>query len=68
MKKFVIKKKDPYNWIVSHNEFPKFSCIFENKKLSFSKKIKGLNDPTGDAKEVSLLQPVGYLAHTLPKG
>ncbi|MCC9065617.1 hypothetical protein [Flavobacterium piscisymbiosum] len=56
MKKFEIKKISPESWVVSHNEFPKFTCVFENKKFAFSKTINGLQDPIGNPKEGQLLE------------
>ncbi|MFG4003212.1 hypothetical protein ACHRV1_19025 [Flavobacterium aquidurense] len=56
MKKFQIKKTSQDNWTVSHNEFPKFTCVFEDKKFNFSRTINGLEDPMGRPKEVQLLQ------------
>ncbi|MFZ0598826.1 MAG: hypothetical protein WAM46_17710 [Flavobacterium sp.] len=56
MKKFIIKKILPHNWLVSHNEFPKFTCRFENKKFNISRTVDGLDDPMGDPREVKLLQ------------
>ena len=43
-------------WLVSHNEQPKFTCLFQDKKFSEKRTITGLADPTGDPKEVRLLQ------------
>ncbi|WP_264537819.1 hypothetical protein [Flavobacterium sp. N1736] len=56
MKKFEIKKAELNIWIVFHNEFPKFTCQFEDKKFNVSRTINGLDDPMGDPKEVKLLQ------------
>lgn len=56
MKKFEIKKIHPDNWIIFHNEFPKFTCQFENKKFNISRTLNGLEDPVGDPAEVKLLQ------------
>ena len=56
MKKFEIKKTDQDKWLVSHNEVPKFTCLFEDKKFNYSRKITGLSDPTGNQKEIVLLQ------------
>jgi hypothetical protein len=56
MKKFEIKKSPPDNWIVSHNEVPKFTCHFQDKKFNYNRKIIGLTDPTGNPKEILLLQ------------
>jgi len=56
MKKFDIKKTDQGSWMVSHNELPKFTCRFEQGKFNYSHTIKGLLDPTGDPKEIQLLQ------------
>ena len=56
MKKFEIKSKDPHKWIVTHNEFPKFTCQFENKKFNSSRTLNGLTDPLGNPNEVKLLQ------------
>lgn len=42
--------------MVSHNEFPKFTYTFENKKFNISRSINGLADPTGNITEVKLLQ------------
>lgn len=55
MKKFKINELSVDNWIVSHNEFPRFTCSFETKKFHISKTINGLEDPTGNPKEVALL-------------
>jgi hypothetical protein len=56
MKKFDIKKTDQDKWMVSHNEGPKFSCLFEDKKFNYSRIITWLSDPTGDFKEIESLQ------------
>jgi hypothetical protein len=56
MKKFEIKGTDDGKWLVSHNEVPNFTCLFENKRFNYLKAITGLTDPTGDPKEVQLLQ------------
>ena len=56
MKKFEIKGTDDGKWLVSHNEPPKFTCLFENKGFSYQRTITGLTDPTGDPKQVQLLQ------------
>lgn len=56
MKKFEIKKIDPESWMVSHNEMPRFTCHFIDKKFNYSRTISGLSDPTGDATEIKSLQ------------
>ncbi|MDY0986642.1 hypothetical protein BSF41_03160 [Flavobacterium sp. ACN2] len=56
MKKFQIKKTEHGKWLVSHNEVPKFSCIFEDKKFNYDRTIIGLLDPAGDPEEIQLLQ------------
>lgn len=56
MKKFEIKITDQDKWTVSHNEFPKFTCEFENKKFNISRTLNGLEDPMGNPAEVKLLQ------------
>jgi hypothetical protein len=56
MKKFEIKNADKDKWLVSHNESPKFTCSFEDKKFNDKRTITGLNNPTGDPKEVQLVQ------------
>lgn len=55
MKKFTITDTDN-NWLVSHNEHPKFTCEFENRKFNYKRTITGLADPTGDLKEIQLLE------------
>lgn len=55
MKKFEIKNTAPDKWIVSHNEVPKFTCEFENKKFNYHRTIKGLSDPSGNPEEIKLL-------------
>ena len=55
MKKFEIKDNGSDQWMVCHNEVPKFTCIFENKKFNYSRTITGLSDPTGNSKEIQLL-------------
>ncbi|OCB72810.1 hypothetical protein B0A79_15765 [Flavobacterium piscis] len=55
MKKFKINEHSTGNWIVSHNEFPKFTCEFKTKKFHITRSINGLEDPTGNYKEVALL-------------
>lgn len=42
MKRFEIKKINQNHWIISHNEYPKFTCTFEDKKFIYGKKIKAL--------------------------
>jgi hypothetical protein len=56
MKKFEIKEGGPGKWLVSHNEFPKFTCRFENKKFNFERTITGLSNPSADLHEIRLLQ------------
>ncbi|UUF12522.1 MULTISPECIES: hypothetical protein [Flavobacterium] len=56
MKKFEIKKAHHNKWLVSHNEFPKFTCQFEDKRFHYQRTITGLSDPADDLKEVHLLQ------------
>lgn len=56
MKKFEIKNTNDGKWIVLHHEFPKFTCIFEDKKFNYSLKIVGLSAPGGNPSEVKLLQ------------
>ncbi|MFD2939153.1 hypothetical protein [Flavobacterium notoginsengisoli] len=56
MKKFKIKKQENDNWLVSHNEFPRFTCLFEDKKFNYQRTLTGLKDPLGDPKEIQLLQ------------
>jgi len=56
MKKFEIKKTEQNQWLVSHNEFPRFTCLFEDKKFHYSRTITGLLDPTGSPEEIQLLQ------------
>jgi hypothetical protein len=64
MKKFEIKKKDNDKWMVSHNEAPKFSCLFRDKRFNYSRIITGLADPTGDLKEIESLQKMeNWLMH-----
>jgi hypothetical protein len=55
MKKFEIKKADKDKWLVSHNEHPKFTCLFEDKKFNDKRNITGLANPVGDPKEVQLV-------------
>jgi hypothetical protein len=54
MKKSEIKEAGNNKWLVLHNEVPKFTCTFENKKFYDERTIKGLSNPTGDPKEVQL--------------
>jgi len=56
MKKFEIKKIEPKSWLVSHNEQPRFTCLFEDKKFHYSKTLTGLSDPTGSPEQIQLLQ------------
>lgn len=56
MKKFEIRDIGENRWLVSHNEQPKFTCLFENKKFNEKRTIKGPADPTGNPGEVQLLQ------------
>ena len=56
MKKFKIENADQNKWLVSHNEFPKFTCSFEDKRYNYEKTITRLSDPSGDLKEIQLLQ------------
>lgn len=46
---------DNENWQVSHNEVPKFKCVFEQRKFNYKRIIKGLSDLTGDPAEIHLL-------------
>lgn len=56
MKKFEIKKTAQGSWIVSHNEIPRFTCEFNDRKFHYSRTITGLLDPTGNPEEIKLLQ------------
>jgi len=56
MKKFKIENTNQNSWLVSHNEVPKFTCLFEDKKFNYHRTITGLSDPTGDPHEIQLLQ------------
>lgn len=56
MKKFEIKNIQQDKWLVLHNEVPKFTCLFEDKRFHYQRTITGLCNPTGDLKEVQLLQ------------
>ncbi|WP_433811698.1 hypothetical protein [Flavobacterium johnsoniae] len=56
MKKFKIENTGRDQWLVSHNEFPKFTCSFEDKRYNYKRSITGLSDPSGDAKQIQLLQ------------
>lgn len=56
MKKFEIKKQEKNKWLVSQNEFPKFTCSFEDKRFNYHRTITGLSNPSGDLKEIQLLQ------------
>lgn len=56
MKKFEIKDMGEDRWLVSHNEVPKFTCRFENKKFNYQRTINGLSNPRGDKNEIQLLE------------
>ena len=56
MKKFEIKNSGQDKWLVSHNEFPKFTCVFENKRFNYHRTITGLSNPSGDMNEIRLLE------------
>jgi hypothetical protein len=56
MKKFEIKNAGQNKWLVSHNEFPKFTCQFENKRFNYERTLTGLSNPSGDLNEIQLLQ------------
>jgi hypothetical protein len=56
MKKFEIKNAHQNKWLVSHNEFPKFTCLFEDKRFNYQRTITGLSNPSGDLNEIQLLQ------------
>jgi len=56
MKKFEIKKAADNNWMASHNEHPKFTCLFEDKKFYLKRTITGLSSPSGDLNEILLVQ------------
>lgn len=56
MKKFKIENAGEDTWLVSHNEFPKFTCLFEDKRFNYKRTITGLSDPSGDPKEIQLLE------------
>ncbi|CAD0005773.1 hypothetical protein [Flavobacterium salmonis] len=55
MKKFEIATTDRDKWLVSHNEFPKSTSSFEDKKYNYERTITGLSDPSADLKEIQLL-------------
>lgn len=56
MKKFKIQNAVNYQWLVSHNYFPKFTCLFEDKRFHYQRTITGLSNPSGDQNEIQLLQ------------
>lgn len=56
MKKFEIKKAGEDTWLASHNEHPKFTCQFENKKFYQKRTVTGLSNPSGNLDEILLLQ------------
>ncbi|MXO04406.1 hypothetical protein [Flavobacterium sp. HBTb2-11-1] len=56
MKKFTIKKQQGDKWLVSHNEHPRFTCLFEDKKFIYRRTLTGLCDPAGDPEEIELVQ------------
>ncbi|MHC0444691.1 hypothetical protein [Flavobacterium phragmitis] len=56
MKKFKIENAGKDTWLVSHNEFPKFTCLFEDKRFNYKRTITGLSDPSGDPEQIQLLQ------------
>lgn len=58
MKKFEIATTGPGRWLVKHNEVPKFTCCFEDKKFNYERTITGLTNPTGDLNEIKLLQKI----------
>lgn len=68
MKKFEIKDAGGGKWLVSHNEVPKFTCQFENKKFNDERIINGLADPTGSPKEVQLLEKMEQWLRRYHKG
>lgn len=68
MKKFEIKGTDDGKWLVSYNEVPKFTCLFENKRFSYQRTITGLTDPTGNPKEVQVLQKMEQWLKKFYKG
>ena len=68
MKKFEIKGTDDGKWLVSHNEVPKFTCLFENKRFIYQRTTTGLNDPTGNPKEVQVLQKMEQWLKKFYKG
>jgi hypothetical protein len=35
MKKFKIENAGKNTWMVSHREFPKFTCLFEDKRFNY---------------------------------
>lgn len=56
MKKFKIQNAVNDQWLLSHNEFPKFTCLFEDKRFHYQRTITGLSNPSGDQNEFQLLQ------------
>jgi len=50
------KKTDAKSWLVSHNEQPRFTCLFEDRKFHYSRTITGLVDPAGSPEEIQLLR------------
>ncbi len=68
MKKFGIKDIGQNNWLVSHNEVPKFTCRFENKKFNYQRTIRGLSNPTGDKSEIQLLEKMEQWLRQYHKG
>jgi hypothetical protein len=67
MKKFEIKNEGKGKWLVSHNEHPKFTCLFEDKKFNYKKTITGLSDPSADLNEIRLLQRMEKWLHQYHK-
>ncbi|WP_433811545.1 hypothetical protein [Flavobacterium johnsoniae] len=55
MKQFKIQKQDNHSWYPQAG-FPKFTCLFEDKKSNYRSTITGLLGPSGDPKEIQLLQ------------
>lgn len=55
MKKFKIKQTEHNQWMVSHHEYPQFTCLFESGRFTYQRTIKGLSDPSGSFSEIELL-------------
>lgn len=56
MKKFTIKKQQGGKWLAAHNEHPRFTCLFEDKKFHYERTAIGPIGQSWDLEQIQLLE------------